>query len=213
MSDFSEQQLKSNCPHCDPNSFALKHPLEITDDFWVVCDVHPLCAGHILIIPKTHLSCIGEYPYDIFQKFVPLYDKFLNFINAMYGSVSSFEHGKIGQTVFHSHVHILPFKESADLIIPEGNKYLTSIENITELKSIYQNQGKYLFFTINDKKWVVDPSIGASRFFRDRFAAALGNRARGNWKLMHDDPILMEKACQEIKKTEIDWLNFKQNII
>ena len=42
-------------PHCDRNGFAFSHPLEETDSFLVVCDVHPLMEGHILIIPKEHL--------------------------------------------------------------------------------------------------------------------------------------------------------------
>jgi len=207
MNNFSEESLKKHCPHCDPNSFALKFPLEETKNFWIVCDVHPLIKGHILIIPKEHLSCMGEYPEDIYQEFLSLFNKFSDFIKKTYGSVSSFEHGKIGQTVFHSHIHILPFDGLSTQIVLEGENNLKLFNDFSYLKSIYEKEGKYLFFSIGDKKWVVNTNLGATRFFRDRFAKALGNPKRGNWKEMANDKEIMEKAHFEIKELQQKWKN------
>ena len=205
MVDFSEQKIKADRPHCDPNSFALKHPLKETSRFWVVCDVHPLTEGHLLIIPKTHLSCVGEYDQPSLAEFNQLYKTFCDFIKAQYGSVSSFEHDKIGQTVFHSHVHILPFSGQPGQIIPEGEKHLRSIETINELVNVYKQDGQYLFFSIGDQMWTVDHSIGGPRFFRDRFAKALGAPQRGNWKQMHDDSQIMSQASTDIANLETFW--------
>ena len=142
MVSFSEEKIRKKCPHCDPKSFALKYPLQETVHFWIVCDVHPLVKGHILIIPKKHLSCIGEFPQSIYDEFLGLFKKYSDFLMDTYGSVSTFEHGKIGQTVFHSHVQMFPYSESKEAVIPEGSFYLTKIENIDQLKEIYKKRQK-----------------------------------------------------------------------
>ncbi len=211
--DFSESTIRKDCPHCDPNSFALKFPLKETSNFWVVCDVHPLTRGHILIIPKKHLSCIGEYPEDVFNEFVELNDLFSNFIKKTYGSVSSFEHGKIGQTVFHSHVQMFPYIGSPETIVPESNSFLTAVHNLNDLKTIFQKDGAYLFFSIGNDKWIVDIKIGKPRFFRDRFAVALHNPRRGNWKEMHSDTVTMEEANREIHELTANWKKYSNKSI
>jgi diadenosine tetraphosphate (Ap4A) HIT family hydrolase len=208
MNNFSEYNIKKNCPHCDPNSFALKYPLEETDNFWIVCDVHPLIEGHVLIIPKKHLSCIGEYPIDVYDEFLAIFNKFYEFVHKTYGSVSSFEHGKMGQTVFHSHIHILPFNGSPTKIVPEGENNLTPFTDFSYLKSIYEKEDKYLYFSILDKKWIVDTKLGAPRFFRDRFAYSLGVPDRGNWKEMDSNVETMKKAVFELTELQRKWKSY-----
>lgn len=209
MEDFSEQNIKENCPHCDQNSFAFKCPLKETSNFLVVCDVHPISKGHILIIPKAHLSCIGEYPEEIYEEFLDLYKEISTFLLHEYGAVSSFEHGKISQTVFHSHVHFVPFDGDPLIIVPEGNDKLTTLNDLHELKTIFEKDRAYLFFSIGQKYWIVDINIAAPRFFRDRFAKAFGNAERGNWKEMRVNEQLMEKANKDIVELEEKWHNYK----
>jgi diadenosine tetraphosphate (Ap4A) HIT family hydrolase len=208
MEDFSEKNLIENCPHCDRNSLALEHPLTETDLFWVVCDIHPLIEGHVLIIPKKHLSCVGEYDQKTMAEFNKLYSIFSNFIRNKYGNVSSFEHGKIGQTVFHSHVHLLPFAGATKKIVPEGEKFLTKIKHISDLKSIFEKDQKYLFFSIEEQLWLVDVKLGAPRFFRDRFAQALEVANRGNWKEMRQNSVLLLQADHDITKTKANWQKY-----
>lgn len=208
MKDLSEQTIKEDCPHCDPDSFALKHPLKETDNFWIVCDVHPLRSGHLLIIPKQHFSCIGEYPEILYLEFAKLYGEFSKFLKSSYDSVGTFEHGKIGQTVFHSHVHLLPFSGKSTDIVPEGQERLRRLISLAELKKIYQEEEKYLFFSLENELWVVDLNLGVPRFFRDRFARALGKPEIGNWKSMHENKELMEEARKDIEDTEMRWKNY-----
>lgn len=208
MKKFTEASIRKECPHCDPKSFALRHLLKETENFWVVCDVHPLAEGHILIIPKHHLSCVGEYGKELFQEFIKLYKEFSIFVEETYGSVNSFEHGKIGQTVFHSHVHLLPFSGKAIGIVPEGIDKLRKINSISKLIEIFNNDGQYLFFSTKEGKWIVDSSIGAPRFFRDRYAKCLEKQERGSWKEMHSNKQIMKKAENEIYNLENHWKNY-----
>ena len=203
--DFSESSIRKNCPHCDSNSFALKYPLKETSNFWIVCDVHPLTRGHVLIIPKKHYSCIGEYPDEIFNEFCNLYTLVSDFLEKSYGSVSSFEHGKMGQTVYHSHVQMFPYCGSNKIIIPEGDSFISIINDFKDLIKIFQKDGSYLFFSIGLHKWVVDTKIGKPRFFRDRFAKALSSPTRGNWKEMHNNAAIMVEAMKEIYELKATW--------
>lgn len=205
IEDFSEENIKKNCPHCHPASFGLVDILVESKNFYIFCDPHPLTEGHLLIIPKKHLSCIGEYSNKLMDEFIELDKLASNFLAENYGSVSSFEHGKFGQTVYHSHVHYLPFNGSPKDIIPEGGNKIYPFENIKELKDIFQKDGGYLYFSIGSKKWTVDKSLTASRFFRDRYAKALNHPKRGNWKAMHFNEEIMKVAQEEIKDTKIHW--------
>lgn len=205
MTDFSDEAIKKRCPHCDLKSFAYRVFLEKTREFSIICDVHPLVEGHILIIPKKHISCIGEFNADLLKEFRKLNTKVSKFLSVEYGSVASFEHGKIGQTVYHSHVHYLPFSGEPIQIIPEGKKYLTELKDIDHLAGLFRKEGQYLFFKIGAKMWSVDVKLGVPRFFRDRFAEALGNPDRGNWKAMHGDKMLMSVANKEIEKLKQRW--------
>lgn len=201
----SEEYLKQHCPHCDFSSEAYRYLLERTNNFSIVCDVHPITEGHILIIPKQHLSCIGEYPENIFAEFLDLYKKISNFLSKEYDAVSSFEHGKFGQTVFHSHVHFLPFSEDATSIVPEGENKLTKINDLSELKHLFNKWGGYLFFSIENNKWVVNTDLATPRFFRDRFAKALKKPERGNWKKMHNKENGHSKPELEAQNTQKAW--------
>lgn len=208
MLDLSTEGLKKNCPHCDFNSFAFKYPLEETTDFRVVCDVHPLTEGHILIIPKTHLSCIGEFNKKLIDEFIKLYQKYSQFLKKEYGRIAVFEHGKLGQTVFHSHVHLFPFNGNVSDIIPEGMSYLTKLADISQLRDVFRKNGQYLFLGVGDKLWLIDTKLGKIRFFRDRFAYALGNPQRGDWKKMHKDKEIIAVIEKEITALKLKWQKY-----
>lgn len=205
MEDLSEQAIRTNCPHCDPTSQAFTYLLEETENFSIVCDAHPLEEGHILIIPKQHISCIAEYSEEVYKEFLQLYKKCSDFVKKTYGSISTFEHGKFGQTVFHSHVHLMPFTGSTIDIIPEGKEKLTKIDNLEELRTYFKRDGGYLFFSIEDSMWIVDLSLAVPRFFRDRFALALHKPERGNWKTMRANEKLMEQGQKDDLATQAKW--------
>ena len=205
---LSKQDIKNNCPHCDPKHEAMKDVLEATKNFWVVCDHSPLTLGHILIIPKKHLSCVGVYSPTLLKEFEGLYIKAGEFLLSSFGCVSSFEHGIIGQTVFHSHFHLVPFLGTPLQIIPEGESFLQPTLGIKTFPDIFKKDGQYLFFSIGKKNWLVDTKLGAPRFFRDRFAQALGKPERGNWKQMNQDGDLMKEAALERKKLMNLWKKY-----
>lgn len=160
-----------------------------------------------MIIPKDHFPCVGAYPQKLFEEFLNLYHKASAFLKKEYQVMSSFEHGVIGQTVFHSHVHLLPFQGEPEIIVPEGQTNLIPIIQLASLLKTFKKEGKYLFFSIDRKMWLVQTSLGVPRFFRDRFARALGTPERGDWKQMEQNQEIMKQAQEDIIKLEKKWKN------
>ncbi len=195
--------MKNDCLHC-PGSYALSHPLFDDDKFWIICDIHPITEGHILIIPKDHISCMGALDDETFERYKELYSRVKGFVKKEYGSVAIFEHGIIGQTVFHAHTHFFPFKGKTNEII-EDSSILRKIESLDSVKTEFISAGKYLFFENNDEMFLVDTIVGYPRFFRDIFAKLLGAESRGNWKTTEKSEELMKTFDKEISSLEKKW--------
>lgn len=154
------------------------------------------------------MSAIGEYDQELYDDFLKLHERAIKFVREQYGSASVFEHGKFGQTVFHSHVHYLPFTGGPEDIVPEGADKLRSLEDLSELHNIYERDGGYLFFSIGERMWTVDCALAAPRFFRDRFANALGVPERGSWKDMRKDPEIMKTVKTMNSDVQRKWRDF-----
>jgi diadenosine tetraphosphate (Ap4A) HIT family hydrolase len=213
MEDLSEEAIRNKCLLCAVDTQSYYFPLEETDDFRIICDSHPLVKGHLLVIPKAHVSCIGQYEPYLFDKFRKIYAKASAFVQETYGSVATFEHGIYGQTIFHSHTHFLPYKGTVTDIIPEGDKRCTVITDLVELRNAYKKNNGYLFFSIDGAMWTVDISLTEPRFFRDRFASALGKPERGNWKNMHNDKQMMKIATKENQNVQDAWAHYPSSLV
>lgn len=189
--------------------FAPEHRLLETEHFNVVADDYPLTEGHILIIPKENISCVGEFSDDLLREFQKLYDQFSTFVKDAYGSVSTFEHGRLGQTIYHAHVHILPFEGDAEQIIGEGISHLTPVDDFKDLKNAYNKDGRYLFFSTGDYKYLVDTDLGYPRFFRGRFAKALGIEQVGNWQKAKEVPRIKNRFSNMVHGVEHKWQQYQ----
>lgn len=205
MITLSDDAIRANCPHCSITAQRYFFGLEEMEDFRIFCDTHPLTEGHILLVPKEHIACVGAYTKELFTRFRKAHDKVSRFMESAYGSYAVFEHGVFGQSVYHSHVHFIPFRGGIDEIIPEGTEAYVAISDISKLKEYYQKDGGYLFVSIGKEVWVVDPKLTTPRFFRKRFAGALGREEREDWKAMHNDDMTMKQIGNENKQVQIKW--------
>lgn len=203
------QKYEQGCAHC-PGGFGLKYPLFKDKNFWIVCDAHPLTRGHILIIPREHISCMGALSKQLFSRFAELYKQVKIFINEYYGQLAVFEHGVTGQTVFHAHIHFLPFENTIDSIIPEAD-LLKEINSVDRLKTEFEQCGKYLYTETGNRKWLTDTSLGHPRFFRERFGKILGAEKRANWKTARNIKGLMKVFKKDILDLEEKWKQFAKN--
>ncbi len=200
------QKNKKGCPHCE-GGFGLKYTLYSDEYFWIVCDAHPLIEGHILIIPKEHISCMGALSEIQFTRLKELYKKVLTFLSKNYGKVVIFEHGITGQTVFHAHMHFLPFNKSVDELVPEKN-LIKKILTLDEIKTEFSKNNKYLFIAVNNYKWLIDTKIGYPRFFRDRISKLLGTEERNDWKKASNNDKLIKDFENDIQQLQNKWKVF-----
>lgn len=111
-----------------------------TKNFYVLHDGCPLLEGHLLIIPKKHIDCFLTLEKKLKKEFYELKNKTTIFLRDNYKQLVIFEHGVVGQTIPHAHLHLLPTNK---LIIDKLNKF----GKIDKKPSI-----PYLYFGFKNKK-------------------------------------------------------------
>lgn len=198
--------MNDGCPFCDTGHIAYRYLFEETPEFYIASDYNPLVEGHLLIIPKEHAACTGAFSDELFAAFQPVYEKARRFVRETYGSEASFEHGVIGQSVSHAHMHVLPFAGSPDAIVPEGGSRREAVAGIEALRG----RRDYLYFSIGERSWTADPALAEPRFFRKRFGSALGSLERADWKKIQDDPAMRAIIDPECARAKERWEAFER---
>ncbi len=91
------------------------YPLYEDDDVLAFLDVFPSVEGHTLIIPKEHHQNVLETPSELIAKIARVAQKIapviIKTVNAPSFHFTNNCGPVAGQTVFHTHFHILPRKE------------------------------------------------------------------------------------------------------
>ncbi|NQU16602.1 MAG: HIT domain-containing protein [Candidatus Saganbacteria bacterium] len=200
------------CLHCDSRSESYRRVLEETKHFRVVADRHPVGRGHIAVISKSHVPCLGsrQLPKEALVEFKQLYEKIERFLVKEYGTAAIYEHGITGQTVSHAHVHFLPFAGSIDQIV-DPSTIIGEINTVQDLKKVMSDRGRYLFIKLNHRLYLVNPKVGRPGFFRDNFSYAKGNPERASWRKMRQDMVLMNTVVErEIRTLERKWIVYNK---
>jgi len=175
--------MDNNCIFCNQ----LQHDLTLldtTENFYLIAEKYPIVKGTILIIPKKHYSCYGAIPKKLENEFIAVKSKVEKFITENYHSPVIFlEHGIEGQTIFHAHLHCLPFNQSLLNIITQqlGNKY-TLIKNLSQLKKEFKRLEKYFYYQENNKSYVFEVGRLSPGYIRILFANTLNCPQKANWK-------------------------------
>lgn len=133
----------NGCAFCDRE--ALNRILAETEHFFVLADHAPLVEGHTLIIPRAHYACYGAVPETLEREFLDLKRRVAAFLIAAYSAPAFFEHGVFRQTVYHAHLHALPFGAlalDAPMVSGNGAHPITRLE---DLRRWYSARGQYFF--------------------------------------------------------------------
>lgn len=130
-----------DCAFCDRS--ALDVILTETAHFFVLADHAPLVEGHTLIIPREHYACYGALPEALEEEFLDLKRRVAAFLTSAYTAPAFFEHGVFRQTVFHAHLHVLPFGNLAlDLSAAGGDRAVVSLADV---RRWYAEHGHYFY--------------------------------------------------------------------
>ena len=132
------------CPFCRRADLELT--LTETPSFYLLADHAPLVAGHLLIVPRAHYACYGAAPAMLDAELQGLKRMVRAFLSEVYQAPTFFEHGVFRQTVYHAHLHAMPFGSvSWDLLgmaaraggIPSGGQ--------SDIRAWYANRGQYFY--------------------------------------------------------------------
>jgi len=207
--------MENGCVFCDPER--LKERLIWENEDWsVVATLGQIVGGYVLIVPKAHISCLGVLPHGRAMTnlvtIVYLTQRALNLEYVHDGSLRAlsrilmFEHGIVGQTVKHAHLHLLPVKvDLSPKIIADFPQ--VEVNNLSRsgfyLQNVYARRPEpYFFWTVpsGDSMICWNPPAPLM-YLRLITAELLGFPERGNWREMDRnlDNQLQEETVRRLK--------------
>lgn len=77
-------------------------------------DIHPVCAGHVLVIPKLQQEFVWDLPDENYHALMATVKKVANQLKEVLG-VPYIGEKIVGTDVPHAHVHLIPFNNTNEL--------------------------------------------------------------------------------------------------
>lgn len=145
-----------DCIFCNIATKLKENVIWEDDIFWIIYDGFPIAEPHLLIIPKSHMLHYGQLPTD---QFTHLNEIKQNVQKVLARPLLFFEHGDIGQTVKHAHLHAIPFEGTVDDAIALVNLPGTT-ESIVDFSDVAKYP-QYLLF-IGGHMTVLLPEAGTT---------------------------------------------------
>jgi len=203
--------MNNGCPFCDVKQLEERIIAEI-DEFRIVATLGQITdGGYLLLIPVKHVSCLGEFSREQTSKMLKIVQEVNKILTVEYNieqsiqsawPITLFEHGIVGQTVKHAHLHFLPTVVDLTVRIKTDfpNSKVEELEYAAHLPNLYSKDPKpYLYWTAgqegNTKGRVCWDPPAPPQYLRIITADALGRPERANWSEM--DPELDKKLGSE----------------
>ena len=195
-----------SCDFCDRTQFEERIIAEV-DDFYVAASLGQITeGGYTLLIPKEHIPCMAELDLlttvsaiEVSRKIRDAISKEFRFNPCFNYPIIMFEHGIVGQSVKHAHLHFLPavLNLTTKVLLDFPGCEKDEIPHYLYLREIYESYFKpYLFWTTTHGKGMICWNPPApSQYMRTVIAEFLGFPERANWRNM--DPDLDKKLWQK----------------
>jgi len=122
--------MSSSCPFCE--GVEKERLIYAGDLFLVFQDYYPVNPGHILVVPKRHITELSQLTTEEKLRFFELVEKMIKILKEVLhpeGFNIGLNIGKVaGQTIEHIHFHIIP-RYKGDTPDPRGGlrKVITGI--------------------------------------------------------------------------------------
>ena len=196
--------MDNNCVFCDRTKFEERIVAENKDWYLIATLGQITDGGYVLIIPKRHVPCIGAMKEQEIVKIEDISRVASYSIEIEYGiRPIVFEHGIVGQTIQHAHLHLLParVRMCSRIYHDFPNSQICFLDSLKILRCNYDMTGgkKYLLWSTPDGllKAVIDPPA-PQQYLRIVAAELLGRPERWNWRNM--DPELDKQLWQDTVK-------------
>lgn len=198
--------MGKDCIFCDEKNFENRLITKM-NGWYVVATLGQIVGGYALLIPENHALCLGEIDPDELHSMLCLGEEFCQALSLEYKldsfgdifPVTMFEHGIVGQSIKHAHLHILPVVVdlSPKIMADFPNSEMQKIQNTFHLQALYRERPRpYLFWDDpNGQSMVCWDPPAPSQYMRLITAEILGCPERGNWRNM--DPELDKRLWQE----------------
>jgi diadenosine tetraphosphate (Ap4A) HIT family hydrolase len=188
--------MSDRCIFCDRRNFEERLIYE-DEDFYVIATLGQITdGGYVLLVPKDHQLCVGALAGRRAILAIHLGLKISQALSLEYQRgasdgpypVTIFEHGIVGQTVKHAHLHFLPVQ--IDLTEKVRNDFPASqmmeLQYAGHLYDLYREcPEQYLFWTVPGKKSMICWNPPAPpQYLRIAAAQLLGRPERANWRHM-----------------------------
>ncbi len=148
-------------------------------------------GGYALIVPREHGTCIGEMTTGGAAKLFEIAKFTANAIEKVWGvKPVMFEHGGVGQTIQHAHLHLVPAEANLEKQVRRDFPAETdALVSLRDLPRLYQELSEpYLFWQEPDGAPMVCWNPKApSYYFRRVVAEQLGRTERADWRKMDPD--------------------------
>ena len=207
--------MAPSCPFCDLETLREKLILETEDYLWFPT-LGQIVEGYTLLVPKAHVTCLGCLDEEKMGSFTEQLLLARETTEKEYVEPTvTFEHGGVGQTVTHAHLHIVPTNVSLFSRIQKDYGYVAQIASLSQLNALFQLHGPYLFYgdcsgmytflpfyheeshekgriyRLNESEASPSPEktkVVPPQYLRIILAEAVGKPERANWRTM--DPSL-----------------------
>lgn len=160
-----------------------------TDDFLVVPVLGSIIEGYIMIITKKHIYSMAELESKKMKELNSLIEFLGDICQKIYGICPTvFEHGSASpetkmvsqSSVYHAHMHIVPFEfcNINEIVKESGMKKIEGINAIHEYRKmsyVYcRDHNKLNYITINENL--------PSQYMRRKLATEIGKNNEWNWR-------------------------------
>ena len=178
----------NNCIFCDFENFNI---LEETNHLYLLEDNFPIVNKHLMIVSKSHVGCLGEYPVEWFDEIDLLQVK----VNRIYkGSpFITYEHGRAGHCTKllnseiqceHQHLHFLPLDIDISKDLDKSFKKI-NLNSFRDVKEAYNRHGEYLLFgNKNQIELWYDLTDIPSHYLRTLICKYSNNESKADWEFM-----------------------------
>lgn len=181
--------MVADCVFCDKSKFEERLVGE-TKDSWIIATLGQISnGGDLLLVPKKHIACVGAMEKKSIELLTNSARTIYLALNAEYQCVRPlvFEHGIVGQTIEHAHLHFIPetcnITKRVRVDFPQNE--IMAIENLDALRALYSKiKEPYLFWLDSDKARICWNPPAPPQYLRLVIAEALGRHERGNWRNM-----------------------------
>lgn len=199
--------MNNDCPFCDRTKVKERIVWE-DDSFYIIATLGQISnGGYVLLVPKNHVSCLGAMTKSEIELIEILRQKINFAILKEYGVAPGiiFEHGIVGQTVKHAHLHFIPENSNitARILKDFPDSEINIVSSLNELQNLYtQKQKPYLLW--RDSLWKDSNACffnvcwnppAFSQYLRIVVAETVGRPERASWRNM--DPELDKQMWTE----------------